>query len=138
MLLRGKGTCVRETMSETAAQNPPKKNMGTELYDHMKTRAWGAPQKNTGWNGTLSSRWGGARSVRSDGQCGCAWFGKLHPALEKVVGWLGRAVGAGKLHGRSRVSMLLPLEMQQIAPRNLQKRLQGHPRWHGSDVNTTD
>ena len=83
-------------------------------------RAWGCAAKFAGGRGT-SPKSVGWRSQRAQGRavrlrCS-AWPEKGHPTLEKAVGWLGTAVGAGTLHWWGRCPMFPALETLQTARR---------------------
>ena len=83
-------------------------------------RAWGCAAKFAGGRGT-SPKSVGWRSQRAQGRavrlrCS-AWPQNPHPAVEKVVGGLGTAVGAGTLHWWGRFPMFPALETLQIARR---------------------
>ena len=85
----------------------------------MKRRAWGCAANIAGGNGT-SAKLGGERSQRAQRRavrlrCS-AWPQNPHPAVEKVVGGLGTAVGAGTLHWWGRISMFPPPRALQSAP----------------------
>jgi len=91
----------------------------------MKMRAWWCAKNFAGGNGT-SAKLGGERSQRAQRRavrlrCS-AWPQNPHPALEKVVGGLGTAVGAGTLHWWARVSMFPPHGAAQIARRRAAAR----------------
>ena len=86
----------------------------------MKMQEWLGAAKFAGGRGT-SPKSVGWRSQRAQGRavrlrCS-AWPEKGHPTLEKAVGWLGTAVGAGTLHWWGRFPMFPALETLQIARR---------------------
>jgi hypothetical protein len=91
----------------------------------MKRRAWGCAANIAGGNGT-SAKLGGERSQRAQRRavrlrCS-AWPQNAHPTLEKVVGGLVTAVGAGTLHWWGRFLMFPPQGAAQIARRRAAAR----------------
>ena len=116
----GNEVADQKDFSETARQNRPKNFLRMKLHYRMKMRAWGCAAKFAGGRGT-SPKSVGWRSQRAQGRavrlrCS-AWPEKGHPTLEKAVGWLGTAVGAGALHWWGRFPMFPPPGAPQIARR---------------------